>query len=95
MSVENKCKAFNVRLQCGTAHTQIGVKHWRAPREGIACEPVVARSCRALRQSPGHVCERGVAEVEHEPAYHDRRDASRMNKAWVTVTEQDNVRTCS
>jgi hypothetical protein len=79
MSEENKqYKAFNVRLLCSTARTQIGVKHWRAPRDGIAREPVVACSCRALRQSPGHVRERGVAQVEHEPGYHDRRDASRM-----------------
>lgn len=93
MSEENKQhKTFNVRLLCSTARTQIGVKHWRAPSGGIAREPVVACSCLALRQSSGHMRELGVTQVQHEPGYHDRRDASRMNESWMTPSYSDQAR---
>jgi hypothetical protein len=35
------------------------------------------------------VREHGVAQVEHEPGYHDRRDASRMNKPWMRPSYSD------
>jgi hypothetical protein len=36
--------------------------------------------------------ELGVAQVQHEPGYHDRRDASRMNKPWMRPSYSDQAR---
>jgi hypothetical protein len=89
MSVDKKQhKAFNVQLRCSAAPTQIGTKHWGAACGSIAREPNVPCNVRALR----HVRKHGVAQVEHEPVYHDGRYASRMNKPSIRLAYSDRAR---